>query len=462
MYVFKYMFSCCVQKNKLGPRNPPCFGVHREGLFRWLAIVNFFITVVGWYLLLLDILPYWNSPNDRSHRCGNESFYIRIIGWCTISVHLIVTFVLDIILYTKSKSPHTFHLSTYIYYTWISLPVLLLYVVWWTYCGLVSISFEAKCLFPAYLCYKCVICFVIQRYIRDIQFARNLFDGYRDLNEEEIFEFIEGRKNCDNIPSEMFLEERVLYDRYKDEEYEIPMENLDFENSTLLGTGEYGCVYKVILSRRNTNGTTCDYNVAVKSTDPKLNDVHCFLAILKEAKTLLYLGEHRNIVKLIGLCTQEICSTSKKVIHGDLATRNVLVTENRTVKITDFGLSRRLYNYSIYIKQQKSPLPWRWLAIEALVDMNFSTSSDVWSYGITCWEIFELGKHPWSQYPQYSMEFIQDLKNGIRLDRPGFCDEQLFKAIIMPCWNSDPSLRPNFNNILSYLKPFAVVTNNNH
>ncbi|CAG7820305.1 unnamed protein product [Allacma fusca] len=58
--------------------------------------------------------------------------------------------------------------------------------------------------------------------------------------------------------------------------------------------------------------------------------------------------------------------SQKKVIHGDLATRNVLVFDNGVVKITDFGLSRKLYNCRNYTKTNQAPLPWRWMALESL------------------------------------------------------------------------------------------------
>jgi len=43
----------------------------------------------------------------------------------------------------------------------------------------------------------------------------------------------------------------------------------------------------------------------------------------------------------------------QKVIHGDLAARNVLLTSQRIAKITDFGLSRKLYDYSNYVKKNQ-------------------------------------------------------------------------------------------------------------
>jgi len=49
----------------------------------------------------------------------------------------------------------------------------------------------------------------------------------------------------------------------------------------------------------------------------------------------------------------------KQVIHGDLSARNILITSNGQAKITDFGLSRKLYMYSNYVKEKQEPLPWR-------------------------------------------------------------------------------------------------------
>jgi len=111
-----------------------------------------------------------------------------------------------------------------------------------------------------------------------------------------------------------------------------------------------------------------------------------------------------------------------QVIHGDLATRNVLIASDDTVRITDFGLSRRLYEYTQYIKTSQEPLPWRWMAIESLTLLQFSSQSDVWSYGVTIWEIYSMGDVP---YPglSWDVNFVEKLKEGLRMSAPKFATE---------------------------------------
>ncbi len=110
---------------------------------------------------------------------------------------------------------------------------------------------------------------------------------------------------------------------------------------------------------------------------------------------------------------------TKHVVHADLATRNVLLNIRNEAKICDFGLSRKLYNYTNYVKTQQEPLPWKWMAPESLRFMHFNEKTDVWAYGVTLWEIYSLGSTPYAGLC-WDVNFVQMLERGLRLSKPEF------------------------------------------
>ncbi|CAG7826513.1 unnamed protein product, partial [Allacma fusca] len=174
-------------------------------------------------------------------------------------------------------------------------------------------------------------------------------------------------------------------------------------------------------------------------------------------------GIQLNYNILVSFCRQiaegmEFLAT-KQVLHGDLATRNVLVFNDNIVKITDFGLSRKLYNCANYVKTQQTPLPWRWMAPESLRYFDFSTKSDVWSYGVTMWEIFSLAQVPFAGI-NWTTDFADNLEAGYRLTKPQHCT-QLEYEWMLKCWGKNPEDRPTFNDCKRRMTPDVSETNQN-
>ena len=81
------------------------------------------------------------------------------------------------------------------------------------------------------------------------------------------------------------------------------------------------------------------------------------------------------------------------LLHRDLAARNVVVTAQRTCKVTDFGLSRWTTESKDYYRRSMTspPIPVRWMAPEALEFDVATLAGDRWSYGVLVWEIFSRG-----------------------------------------------------------------------
>nr|XP_056707198.1 fibroblast growth factor receptor 4 isoform X2 [Euleptes europaea] len=147
---------------------------------------------------------------------------------------------------------------------------------------------------------------------------------------------------------------------------------------------------------------------------------------------------------------------SKRCIHRDLAARNVLVTEETVMKIADFGLARGVHDIDYYKKTSNGRLPVKWMAPEALFDRVYTHQSDVWSFGILMWEIFTLGGSPYPGIPVE--ELFKLLREGHRMDKPSNCTHELY-MMMRECWHAVPSQRPTFKQLVEGLdKVLAAVS----
>lgn len=282
-----------------------------------------------------------------------------------------------------------------------------------------------------------------------------------------------------------------------------------------LGTGQFG---HVILAR--TRGLSlADLRLSETDNDPnasilvaikklKLDAESCLMeAFEKEVKFMSRLN-HDNVVRLLGVCASEesfimmeymengdlnqflqkqklmpdtisglqenevtpvillymgvqIASgmhylASRKFVHRDLATRNCLVGKDFIVKISDFGMSRSLYESAYYRVQGTLVLPIRWMACETFYG-KFSVKSDAWAFGVTLWEIYTLGKvDPFDDMTDE--EVIADAIRGPDRkipERTEVCPQDVYD-IMLRCWVHEPSMRADFGEIYSRL--FMIYT----
>nr|XP_058921981.1 fibroblast growth factor receptor 3 isoform X1 [Kogia breviceps] len=278
-----------------------------------------------------------------------------------------------------------------------------------------------------------------------------------------------------------------------------------------LGEGCFGQVVMAEAIGIDKDRAAKPVTVAVKmlkddATDKDLSD------LVSEMEMMKMIGKHKNIINLLGACTQggplyvlveyaakgnlreylrarrppgtdysfDTCRlpeeqltfkdlvscayqvargmeylASQKCIHRDLAARNVLVTEDNVMKIADFGLARDVHNLDYYKKTTNGRLPVKWMAPEALFDRVYTHQSDVWSFGVLLWEIFTLGGSPYPGIPVE--ELFKLLKEGHRMDKPANCTHDLY-MIMRECWHAVPSQRPTFKQLVEDLDRVLTVT----
>uniref|UniRef100_A0A452I358 Tyrosine-protein kinase n=1 Tax=Gopherus agassizii TaxID=38772 RepID=A0A452I358_9SAUR len=167
-----------------------------------------------------------------------------------------------------------------------------------------------------------------------------------------------------------------------------------------------------------------------------------FLSFLRSEGSRLWVQDliHFAVQAAAGMAYLE----SNGCIHRDLAARNCLVGEGNVLKISDFGMSRQEAN-GIYASQGgMKHIPIKWTAPEALRYGQYSTESDVWSYGVLLWEIFSLGAAP---YPGMSnQQVVNQVERGFRMRAPPRCPVEVYD-VMLRCWEASPSLRPKFSAI---------------
>jgi hypothetical protein len=248
-------------------------------------------------------------------------------------------------------------------------------------------------------------------------------------------------------------------------------------------------------------GTFHDQTVAVKQllrqpegsgTSPESKKLQA--EFLAEVRVMTRL-RHPNIVTLVGVCLQPLCliteycargnlhdilidgaieldwprrlsialgaakgmaylhSASPPLLHRDLKSQNIFITEDWTAKIGDFGLSRLKAASSTTLMTSQCGT-FHWMAPELISSFRYNEKVDVYSFGINMWEL-ATRKIPYEGMQPMQIGYAV-VHNNLRPDIPSNCSDE-YVALMQECWAQDPAARPRFIDVVARLEALVAT-----
>ncbi|PIC16114.1 hypothetical protein B9Z55_022832 [Caenorhabditis nigoni] len=144
---------------------------------------------------------------------------------------------------------------------------------------------------------------------------------------------------------------------------------------------------------------------------------------------------------------------SRKLVYRCLSARNIVLDKDEeTVLIGDFDLIHSLRNMTAIVNKDLYKFGWK--SPESLRDREYSHASDVWSYGVTIWELFSYGQEPWEGC--CAIDILKRIDAGERLEKPNFCSQKVYE-IMHRCWKQNPAERCNIRTILDDLNSACFI-----
>ncbi|KAK4747729.1 hypothetical protein SAY87_014315 [Trapa incisa] len=261
--------------------------------------------------------------------------------------------------------------------------------------------------------------------------------------------------------------------------WEIDIKHLHFGDK--VASGSYGDLFR---------GTYCSQDVAIKVLKPERVNSDLQREFAQEV-FIMRKVRHRNVVQFIGACTKppSLCIVTEfmsggsvydylhkqkgvfklptllkvaidvskgmnylhqnNIIHRDLKAANILMDEHEVAKVADFGVARVKAQTGVMTAETGT---YRWMAPEVIEHKPYDHKADVFSFGIVLWELLT-GKLPY-EYLTPLQAAVGVVQKGLRPTMQNNTHPMLVE-LLERCWQQDPTLRPDFSEIIRILQQIA-------
>eukprot|EP00252_Welwitschia_mirabilis_P018357 TRINITY_DN407_c0_g1_i1.p1 TRINITY_DN407_c0_g1~~TRINITY_DN407_c0_g1_i1.p1 ORF type:complete len:369 (-),score=94.63 TRINITY_DN407_c0_g1_i1:367-1473(-) len=310
-------------------------------------------------------------------------------------------------------------------------------------------------------------------------------------------------KNLDRHLSRVFTREVEL--KRPKEEWEIDLAKLEIKS--IIGHGTFGTVYRGTYDGQDVAVKLLDWGEDGTKTEAELNQIR---ASFQQEVAVWQKLDHQNITKFIGasmgtselrLPAQDSLSSSsvqaspraccvvleylaggtlksfliknrrkklafkvviqlaldlsrglsylhsKKIVHRDVKTENMLLDKSRTLKIADFGVARVEAQNPKDMTGETGTLGY--MAPEVLDGKPYNRKCDVYSFGICLWEIY------CCEMPYADLTFAEMtsavVRQNLRPEIPRCCPSALAN-VMKKCWDAHSEKRPEMDEVVRMLE----------